>query len=141
VANQANIESIPAEGIATLETEIKAIDDENKLVAADVKALTNGSFSILFSHRLSNFLRRLELSKLKSSPTDTELGVQMEQTQVQVRLVLFCSSLFTSTAFICFRVIQDIRKTQTFDPTPSGDTSHFSYGSRGARGGLDQMAF
>jgi hypothetical protein len=42
VANQANIESIPAERFAELEAEYKAIDEENKILGAEVKALSSG---------------------------------------------------------------------------------------------------
>ncbi|KAJ7350352.1 TBPIP-domain-containing protein [Mycena albidolilacea] len=61
VANQANIESIPAERFTELEAEYKAIDEENKILGAEVKAL--------------NF----ELTKLKSTPTDADLDVQISE--------------------------------------------------------------
>ncbi|KAF7362133.1 Tbp1-interacting protein tbpip [Mycena venus] len=59
VANQANIEAIPAERLAELEEEYKAIDGENKILGAGVKTLSS------------------ELAKLKSTPTDAELDVQI----------------------------------------------------------------
>ncbi|KAJ7690682.1 TBPIP-domain-containing protein [Mycena rosella] len=61
VANQANIEAIPAERFAALEEEYKTIDDENKLLVAELKTLTS------------------ELTKLKASPTDTQLNVQITE--------------------------------------------------------------
>ncbi|KAJ7287338.1 TBPIP-domain-containing protein [Mycena rebaudengoi] len=61
VANQANIESIPADRFALLDEEYKAIDEENKLLGADVKALNS------------------ELAKLKTSPTDAQLGIHIAE--------------------------------------------------------------
>jgi hypothetical protein len=46
VANQANIEAIPAENFAALEEEYKTIDEENKLIGAELKSLNSGSVSI-----------------------------------------------------------------------------------------------
>lgn len=43
VANQANIEALPAERFAALEEECKAVDEENKLIGAEVKILSSGS--------------------------------------------------------------------------------------------------
>lgn len=42
VANQANINSIPAEKLTALEAEHKSIDEENKLLAGEFKTLTSG---------------------------------------------------------------------------------------------------
>jgi hypothetical protein len=42
VANQANIESMPPEKVAELEAEYKSIDDENKLLAAELRTHTAG---------------------------------------------------------------------------------------------------
>ncbi|KAK7057470.1 TBPIP-domain-containing protein [Favolaschia claudopus] len=61
VANQANIEVIPAERFADLEAQCKTIDDENTVLGSEVKALSSG------------------LAKLKSSPTDVELDVQIQE--------------------------------------------------------------
>ncbi|RDB25044.1 Homologous-pairing protein 2 [Hypsizygus marmoreus] len=61
VANQSNIESISADKLAALETEQKAIDEENKVLAADLRTCN------------------LELSKLKSTPTDLELESQISE--------------------------------------------------------------
>ncbi|KAJ7928526.1 TBPIP-domain-containing protein [Mycena leptocephala] len=59
VANQANIEAIPAERFAALEEEYKAIEEENKLLGAEVKTLSS------------------ELAKLKITPTDAEVDAQI----------------------------------------------------------------
>ncbi|KAJ7039187.1 TBPIP-domain-containing protein [Mycena alexandri] len=61
VANQANIEAISAERFAALEEECKTIEDENKLIGVEVKTL--GS----------------ELAKLRATPTDAELDVQISE--------------------------------------------------------------
>jgi hypothetical protein len=44
VANQANIECVPPEQLTVLEAEINTVDDENKLLGAEAKALTNSNF-------------------------------------------------------------------------------------------------
>ncbi|KAJ7714342.1 TBPIP-domain-containing protein [Mycena maculata] len=61
VANQANIEAIPAEHIAVLEEEHKAIDEENKLLGAEVKTLNS------------------EFARLKNTPTDAQLNVHIAE--------------------------------------------------------------
>lgn len=43
VANQANIPTLPAEEIAALKEELGAVEDENKLLAAEVKAAAAGN--------------------------------------------------------------------------------------------------
>ncbi|KAJ7128970.1 TBPIP-domain-containing protein [Mycena crocata] len=59
VANQANIEVLPAERFTALEEEKKAIEDENKLIGAEVKSLSS------------------ELARLKTTPTDAELDAKI----------------------------------------------------------------
>ncbi|KAJ6495657.1 TBPIP-domain-containing protein [Mycena vitilis] len=61
VANQANIEAIPAERFAALEEEYKTTDEENKLLGAEFKTLNS------------------ELAKLKSTPTDADLDIQISE--------------------------------------------------------------
>jgi 26S proteasome regulatory subunit (ATPase 3-interacting protein) len=51
VANQANIEAIPAERFAALEEEYKAIEEENKLLGAEVKTLSSGLVLIPYNNR------------------------------------------------------------------------------------------
>lgn len=53
---------MPAEKLAALETEHKMLEETNKVLLADVKGVT------------------AELSKIKSSPTDSELAAQLEDT-------------------------------------------------------------
>ncbi|EIM91602.1 TBPIP-domain-containing protein [Stereum hirsutum FP-91666 SS1] len=60
VANQSTIPSIPVETLATLEEECKALDESNKVLSVEVKGLSN------------------ELAKLKSTPTDEELGKELQ---------------------------------------------------------------
>ena len=43
VANQANLEDVPAEKLKQLEEEHKAIDEANKVLAADLKAANAGT--------------------------------------------------------------------------------------------------
>jgi len=59
VANQANINSIPAEKLTALEAEHKSIDEENKLLAGEFKTLTS------------------ELAKQKTTLTDIDLDAQI----------------------------------------------------------------
>ncbi|KAJ6593611.1 TBPIP-domain-containing protein, partial [Mycena capillaripes] len=61
VANQANIEAIPTERFTALEEEYKAIEEENKLLGAEAKTLSS------------------ELAKLKITPTDAGLDVQISE--------------------------------------------------------------
>ena len=44
VANQANLEDMPAEKLASLDCEHKAIEETNKALLADVKSLTVGEY-------------------------------------------------------------------------------------------------
>ncbi|TFK62250.1 TBPIP-domain-containing protein [Pluteus cervinus] len=65
VANQANVPTLPAEEITSLKEELKAVEEENRLLAAEVKTSA------------------AELAKMKSSPTDAELAVEIARvTQV-----------------------------------------------------------
>ena len=43
VANQANLEDVPAQKLAELETEYKKIDEANKLLSTEVKGLNSGA--------------------------------------------------------------------------------------------------
>ncbi|OSX57542.1 hypothetical protein POSPLADRAFT_1156305 [Postia placenta MAD-698-R-SB12] len=61
VANQANLEDMPAEKLAALETEYKTIEEDNKALAGDVRASSS------------------ELAKLRSTPTDAELAVSLNE--------------------------------------------------------------
>ena len=47
VANQANLEDMPAQKLAELETQYKKADEENKSLAGDVKSLGAGAYSSL----------------------------------------------------------------------------------------------
>ncbi|KAI0649574.1 TBPIP-domain-containing protein [Trametes meyenii] len=66
VANQANLEDMPSEKLAALEAEVKRIDDENKVLGAEVKSIG------------------AELGKLKNTPTDKELAVEVENAEAAV---------------------------------------------------------
>lgn len=44
VANQANLDDMPAEKLASLESEYKTIEEANKALLADVKAVTAGGY-------------------------------------------------------------------------------------------------
>lgn len=48
VINQATIDSIPAEKLTALEAEQKAIDEENKMLAADLRSFNIGKLYIPF---------------------------------------------------------------------------------------------
>lgn len=42
VANQANLEDVPADRLAALESELKALDESNKSLVAETRALSTG---------------------------------------------------------------------------------------------------
>lgn len=44
VANQANMEDMPVERLKTLEEEHKKIEEMNKVVQVDIKAVTSGEY-------------------------------------------------------------------------------------------------
>ena len=46
VAKQSDIEDVPADKIAQLETEIKSINEENKQLSEEVKKLNSGSLDV-----------------------------------------------------------------------------------------------
>ncbi|KDQ58518.1 hypothetical protein JAAARDRAFT_155030 [Jaapia argillacea MUCL 33604] len=66
VVNQANLEDMPPEKLAALESEYKDIDEANKLLVAEVKAAST------------------ELNKLKSTPTDDEIASQVAELQLAI---------------------------------------------------------
>ncbi|KAL5528963.1 hypothetical protein ACEPAG_4937 [Sanghuangporus baumii] len=70
VAKQSDLEDVPADKIATIETELKIIEDENKLLAESVKRATT------------------EFNKLKNTPTDEELEQQLEDAKTTVEKTL-----------------------------------------------------
>ncbi|KAJ7209649.1 TBPIP-domain-containing protein, partial [Mycena pura] len=67
VANQANIQIIPAEDLAALEEEFKLLEEENKSGGAAVKCLN------------------AELGKLKATPTDEQLDLQVSELTQAIR--------------------------------------------------------
>ncbi|KAG2049340.1 TBPIP-domain-containing protein [Suillus hirtellus] len=66
VANQASIDTVPADKLTELEVECKTVEDSNNVLAAEVKAIT------------------AELSKLKNCPTDEELEAQIASTKKEI---------------------------------------------------------
>ncbi|KAF9647633.1 TBPIP-domain-containing protein [Thelephora ganbajun] len=70
VYNQSKIENLPAEKLVTLEAQLKDIEEENKLLTAEVKSLS------------------AELGKIKSTPTDSELDEQVVQTEEKIATTL-----------------------------------------------------
>ncbi|CCL98619.1 uncharacterized protein FIBRA_00621 [Fibroporia radiculosa] len=67
VANQANLEDMPAEKLAALESEYKAVEEENKSLAAEVRTVAS------------------ELAKIKGTPTDAELAVSVDEAEVATK--------------------------------------------------------
>ncbi|KAF7797963.1 hypothetical protein EIP86_009170 [Pleurotus ostreatoroseus] len=67
VANQANLEDVPAEKLKQLEEEHKSIEESNKLLATDIKSAST------------------DLAKLKATPTDAELLTQLEDTAAMIQ--------------------------------------------------------
>ncbi|OBZ66243.1 hypothetical protein A0H81_13913 [Grifola frondosa] len=68
VANQAILEDMPAEKLASLESQYKTIDEENKVLGVDMKIASG------------------ELAKLKNTPTDAELAIEVEGAAAAVSL-------------------------------------------------------
>ncbi|KAG1836384.1 TBPIP-domain-containing protein [Suillus tomentosus] len=66
VANQASIDTVPADKLTELEVECKTVEDSNNVLAVEVKAIT------------------AELSKLKNCPTDEELEAQIASTKKEI---------------------------------------------------------
>ncbi|KAG1804430.1 TBPIP-domain-containing protein [Suillus subaureus] len=66
VANQASIDAVPADKLTELEVECKTVEDNNNVLAVEVKAIT------------------AELSKLKNCPTDEELEAQIASTKMGI---------------------------------------------------------
>ncbi|KAG2360076.1 TBPIP-domain-containing protein [Suillus spraguei] len=66
VANQASIDTVPADKLTELEVECKTVEDSNNVLATEVKAIT------------------AELSKLKNCPTDEELEAQIASTKMGI---------------------------------------------------------
>ena len=75
VANQSTIDSIPPEKLATLETELKSIEEENTELIAKLR--THNSGKTLPHLFLLSTTSRPELAKLKTTPTDFELDDQI----------------------------------------------------------------
>ncbi|KAI0749194.1 TBPIP-domain-containing protein [Daedaleopsis nitida] len=67
VANQANMEDMPAEKLSALEAELKSLDEGNKVYAQELKSLN------------------VELAKLRNAPTDEELASEVESLTNSVR--------------------------------------------------------
>ncbi|KZT00921.1 TBPIP-domain-containing protein [Laetiporus sulphureus 93-53] len=61
VANQANLEDMPAEKLAALEAEHKNTEEGNKVLASEVRTLST------------------EVAKLRGTPTDAELATSLEE--------------------------------------------------------------
>ncbi|KAG9316169.1 TBPIP-domain-containing protein [Chiua virens] len=70
VANQNEIDTLDAGELAALESECKATEEANSAISAQVKGLQS------------------ELNKLKSTPTDSELGVQVEEAKQTIAHLL-----------------------------------------------------
>ena len=85
VANQANLEDMPAEKLKGLEAEHKAIEEANKVLATDLKAANAGARPcrcIIFAEQR----RATEvLVRLRTTPTDAELGAQLHDVTEKVR--------------------------------------------------------
>lgn len=97
MANQSTIPSIPVETLATLEEECKALDELNKVLSVEVKGLSNGKLLMFFRYLRFGERARLrrvrgdsdmaytELAKSKSTPTDEELGKELQAAEESVR--------------------------------------------------------
>ena len=99
MANQANLEDMPAEKLSALEAEYKETDEANKLLAAEVKSLGAGALrpapSVRVPRPIKGGIAGLliialgycgpELAKLKNTPTDSELAAEIDRVSTSVR--------------------------------------------------------
>lgn len=90
VANQSNLEDLPAEKLKDLEAELSAIEEENKELQAQVKIATSGEdFSLAHTVNVilwkTDFAWNAELNKVKNTPTDDDLARLIEETENQVK--------------------------------------------------------
>ncbi|KAI6008667.1 TBPIP-domain-containing protein [Pisolithus marmoratus] len=70
VVNQAKVETLPQEELQALEAECKSVEDDNAALSAQVKQLI------------------AELAKLKSTPTDSEIGEKLAEAEVTTQRLL-----------------------------------------------------
>jgi 26S proteasome regulatory subunit (ATPase 3-interacting protein) len=68
--------------LTALDAEHKAIEEENKILAAEVKAAAAGMH--LPAGQAIRLIHAAELAKLKSIPTDTELQTHLDETTAVV---------------------------------------------------------
>lgn len=85
--NQAKVDTVPADELAALEAECKALEEGNTTLIARVKQLTAGSASAVVQStevtRANKFLTGLV--KIKSTPTDQEVDAQLVDADEMVR--------------------------------------------------------
>ncbi|KAG6820823.1 hypothetical protein H0H93_011117 [Arthromyces matolae] len=77
VINQSTIDSVPAFEVTALENEQKIVDEENKIFASDLKAAQSGISLYVLSAFDTNFSSTSELAKLKITPSDQDLKIQL----------------------------------------------------------------
>ena len=92
VADQSKLETLPQEKIAELEKQLKTTDEELKTTAGDLRTASNGTTcSSVWLYALDRDI--LELTKIKSTPKDDELDVQIADMTSQVRIDAFLSNV------------------------------------------------
>lgn len=118
VYNQSKIEDLPAEKLAILETQLKEVEEENKLLTVEVKTILAG---VQFREVLVpwNAQPHLELAKIKSTPTDTELEERVAQSEEKVCISQSCPHLHH--LFIPTR-IKVARTLQYLEPLRAGSS-------------------
>ena len=85
VADQSKLETLPQEKIAELEKQLKTTDEELKTAAGDLRTATNGTAcSSVWLYALDKDI--IDLTKIKSTPKDNELDVQIADMTAQVGL-------------------------------------------------------
>ncbi len=95
VANQAKLDTVPAEKLAVLEEEQKQIDEENKVLVAELKSANSGARRCWCICLLSpSHSTLLELTKIRASPSNVELSKQIaELTEAVNRMTsMLCSA-------------------------------------------------
>ena len=86
VANQNSIDAMPDDKVSALEGEIKALEEDNKVLVTGVRSSTAGILKTVSFYLNVTLQSCTELAKLRSTPTDAELSSQITEAEKTVRL-------------------------------------------------------
>ena len=100
--NQEKIESMPSDKLVELKKDLASLEDENKLLANEVKTYTIGILyckSFYFFLNWRAYIRHIELSKLKATPTDEDIDGQIAGIEESVGLKFLQSTCLKRDVF------------------------------------------